>query len=184
VLAVRQLDQLCKAIELQTAPSGAPSLIEVLALAFGEERKGRHDRLKPTAPPGMPVGMVLAMGGKVVLDYSAVASESVTGLEVDGPRLQLRQRDAGSGSLAITAEQLQPGQDYKWVLRTRRQVYDGTFSIPDAPKAERVLARLKLLPSLSDNPITLLALEATIYDEEDMYGARDATVAKLRRELQ
>lgn len=183
LVASRQLEQLCKKIGLQAAPIGAPSVFEVLKGVFAVERS-RTDRLKPTAPPGMPVGVVMPVGGKVVLDYSAVAVESVTAVAVDGPRLQLRQGDAGSGSVSIAAEQLQPAQDYKWVLRTRRQVYDGTFSIPDAQKTERVQARLKQLPTLSDNPITLLVLEAAIYDDEDMYGARDATVAKLRRELQ
>lgn len=184
-VAARQLEMMCKKVGLEPAPAGNSSLLQVMKLAFGDTVKPRGDRLKPAAPAGMPTGPVMPKDGVVELDANEVGSEGLVALDIEGPQLSVRLRPVpASGIAQVQASQMRQGTQYRWVLTTRRQTYDGSFSLPDDETMKRTEARLRALTELSAAPATLLFLEAAIYDEEELFASRDRVIAALRRELQ
>lgn len=181
--ATRQIEQLCKKVGIEPKPGGAESLRQVGKLLLQDKSRG-GDRLKPAAPPGVPTGPVMPVDGALEFDVSGLGSEVMQSLEVSGPDLKLRLQPSAGAPARIEASRLRPGAEYRWVLVTSRQTYNGSFSLPDTETMKRVQARVDKLKGLSDNAVTLLVLEAAIYDDEEIFASRDRTIAQLRRELQ
>jgi hypothetical protein len=183
--AIRQTESACRtpALGLEPDPSakGNPSIFAVVSLIYGEGKKRGGDRLKPEAPPGMPTGRSLAVNGQLDLDASAAAPEGLISMDVTGPQVNLRaQPIPADGIIHLPAAQLRPGGEYKWVMRTKRQSYDGSFVIADAETAKRIADRVQTIPSLNVSPSAALLLEAAIYDDEGFYSARDRIVETLK----
>jgi hypothetical protein len=178
---LRQIEAACKKLDLEAGEKGNSSIFAIVSLLYAEQTKRGGDRLKPEAPQGMPTGSVLAVNGQVDLDARAAASEGLVSMDVTGPQVNLRAQSIPSdGIIHLPAAQLRPGGDYKWVMRTKRQTYDGAFVFADAETAKRISDRIQTIPSLNVSPSAALLLEAAIYDDEGFYSARDRVVETLK----
>jgi hypothetical protein len=169
------------AAKLASSPQGNPSLIEVLKLAFGDNVRARGDRAKPPAPPTMPTGLILPTDGQIVFDPGVASSEGVTSLVITGPRVDLKLRPAGP--TPVPSASFVPGDDYHWVLTTTRNAYDASFMVAGPEVAARVQARLAAVATVESDPSVRLALEAAVYDDEELFRARDQAIARLRGSL-
>jgi hypothetical protein len=178
---IKQTESACKKLELDPGETGNPSIFAIVSLVYGEQKKRGGDRLKPEAPAGMPTGRVLGANGQIELDASAAAPEGLLSMEVTGPQLNLRSQPLGSdGIVRLAVAQLRPGAEYKWILRTKRQTYDGSFVFADAETAKRIESRVQAIAGLNVSPSAALLLEAAIYDDEGFYAARDRIVETLK----
>jgi hypothetical protein len=178
-----QIERSCRTVAIEPKAGGNPSMWRVIQIAYAPKVVG-GDRLKPAAPMGMPTGAVMPRAGQIELDASELAAEGLLSLEVSGPQVRLSARPVpANGIVALDAAQLRQGVDYRWVLATRRQQYEGTFTLPDAETLQRTQARVQKLAGAGADRGPALLLEAAIYDEEELFATRDLVIVAYRREF-
>lgn len=180
---LEQIERLCRTVAIEPKAGGNPSMLRTVQMATAPKLVG-GDRLKPAAPMGMPTGAVVPRAGKIEFDASELAAESLLSLEVSGPQVRVSARPLpANGIVALDAAQLRQGVDYRWVLATRRQQYEGTFALPDAETLQRTQARVQTLAGAGADHRLALLLEAAIYDDEELFATRDLVIVAYRREL-
>lgn len=180
---LKRAAELCRTVALEPKPDGNPSLKRTLAAVFAPKGTG-GDRLKPPAPMGMPTGPVMPRDGQVAFDATEVASEGLVSLSITGQGVSVPASALpAGGTLLLSATQMRADTDYRWILTTRRQRYEGMFSLPDAETMTRVRSRLQALAEATPDARTRLLFEATIYDDEELFATRDLVVLAYRREL-
>lgn len=150
-------------------------------LSSGTAGGKRFDTVPPT---GIPTGKVLASVEGVAFDLRAVLAESVQGIQVSAGRSPVYAiANPNQPVIVVPMNRLKPGDSYNWIISTRQNSYRGSFELLDNEEAADVQARLVALDKASLSPQMRLLYSAAVYDEAELYSARDQLLNQLRTQL-
>lgn len=161
----------------------ARSLSAVWSAMLSSSKTGGK-RFDAPPPADFPSGKLMAGAPGIVFNLKLVADEGVLGLQVSqGGTLLLNIAQPAPASALLPLAQLRPGASYDWTLTTRKSKYRASFELLEADEAAAVQAQLKALAAAELSPPTRLLYLAAIYDEAELYAARDQVLDDIRRQL-
>lgn len=158
----------------------AKSLATVWA-SFVASGKIGGKRFDTAPPPGSPMGKVLASAEGVPFDLGPVTTEGVLNLTVTSKGAPLfNVVSPKQATVFVPADRLVPGNIYDWQLKTRANSYRGSFETASGEEVAQVQARLASVEKVQQSPSLRLLYAAAIYDDAELYVARDRALAQLR----
>lgn len=141
-------------------------------------------RFDTLPPAGTPTGKVLTTAKGIAFDLQAVSNEGVLGLQVTSAGAPVFSiANPTQTSVWVPAERLKPGADYDWSLSTRKANYRASFEVLEADEVAALQQRLDVLEKTPLSPAMRLIYTAALYDDAELYNARDQLLAQLRAQL-
>lgn len=157
----------------------AKSLKTVWTVLTASGRTGGK-RFDTEPPVGTPTGRVLMTGNGVTFDLREVAAQRVQNLELTTDGKPVFRAAAPLPQLVVVpAERLAAGQAYGWTLRTAANIYRGDFELLSAEESAQVQSRLDAIEAARLGPQLRLLYRAAVFDDAELYGARDEALAGL-----
>ena len=167
-------------------PGLTPKSLASVWSALLSSNKTGGKRFDTPPPSGLPAGRVLLDSTGLVFNLQAVASEGVVALQVSAsgsPAPLFSLANPTQAVLVLPAERLRPGGAYEWRLSTRKANYKAAFEVLDADEAATVRAQLAALAAADLSPQLRQLYLAAIYDDAELYAARDQVLEQIRRQV-
>lgn len=141
-------------------------------------------RFDTLPPAGTPTGKVMATAKGIAFNLQAVSNEGVLGLQVTSDGVPVYSiANTVQALVWVPAERLKPGSNYDWSLITRKANYRASFEVVGADEVAALQLRLDALERASLSPEMRLLYTAALYDDAELYNARDQLLAQLRAQL-
>lgn len=167
-------------------PGLTPKSLSSVWSAMLSSNKTGGKRFDTPPPAGLPAGRVMLAASGLVFNLQAVLGEGVLSLQLSdsGSTAALFSvANPAQAVVVVAAGRLKLGASYEWRLSTRKASYKGSFELLDAEDAAAVQSRLTALAAADLSPQLRLLYLAAIYDEAELYSARDLTLDEVRRLL-
>lgn len=165
-------------------PGLTPKSFAAVWSAMLSSGKTGGKRFDTPPPGGLPTGRIMATPGGVAFNLQGAAAEGIVGLQLSsGGAPVFGSANPAPTTQAVPLARLKPGASYDWTLVTRKASYKGSFELLDAEESAAVQARLDALAAATLTPQLHLLYQAAIYDEAELYTARDQLLDELRRQL-
>ena len=167
-------------------PGLTPKSLSAVWSALLSTPKTGGKRFDTPPPEGLPAGRMLLADTGLRINLQAVVGEGVLALQIvgsgDGAPI-FNVNNPTQAVFVVPAARFKMGMSYDWRLTTRQASYKASFELLDADETKLVQARLVALAAAELSPQLRQLYQAAIFDEAELYTARDLVLDDIKRQL-
>ena len=153
--------------------------VESVWASLMNQKKVGGKRFDTPPPGGSPTGLILPSGKGVDFDFRKLQEEKLESFMLLADGKVIHRLNNFDPEFSIQINTASTSVSYSWALKTSKNNYHGEFHLAEKDVAALVNSRITEIRSSHLDRESALLYEAIVYDDNELYAARDKALHDL-----